>query len=219
MERRLGSSGGCSTRTYDRHTMSNEQGMSCARCGAANHPSRSFCRACGLAFTGEYEAPVAVARPAPPVPVPAVAPTTRAYPQRAVVRSGAGRTAPGYSGREAVRLSGATYRQLDYWCRTELLVPSICQAAGSGTARRYSATDVRTLRAIVMLLDAGLSLQRIRRSIDALAAIPEDREGFAVVTLDAVKVARTGDELAGLLAGQAVAHVVRLEVVAERVSA
>lgn len=70
-------------------------------------------------------------------------------------------TEPRYTAPEVVRMTGASYRQLDYWDRTGLVEPA--QAAqGSGSQRRYSAADVVRLRVIVLLLGAGLSLQAIR---------------------------------------------------------
>lgn len=73
---------------------------------------------------------------------------------------------PEFSSDEVHRLTGATYRQLDYWDRTELICPAQ-GAFGSGTARRYSAADVVKVRAVVVLLAAGLSLGCIRRALES----------------------------------------------------
>jgi len=43
----------------------------------------------------------------------------------------------GYRGPSACQIAGITYRQLDYWARTSLVVPSIRSAAGSGSQRLY----------------------------------------------------------------------------------
>ena len=54
-----------------------------------------------------------------------------------------GRPGPdGYRGAQVCSLVGITYRQLDYWARTGLLRPSIADATGSGSQRRYSYSDV-----------------------------------------------------------------------------
>lgn len=73
-------------------------------------------------------------------------------------------TTASYSTAEACRLAGCTYRQADYWDRTEIVRPSIHAARGSGGGRQraYSAEDVVRLKVVVMLLGAGLSLQRVR---------------------------------------------------------
>ena len=47
-----------------------------------------------------------------------------------------------FSGPQVCAIVGVTYRQLDYWARTELLTPSVAEAKGSGSKRRYSYHDV-----------------------------------------------------------------------------
>lgn len=74
----------------------------------------------------------------------------------------------GYRVPEVCRLVGISYRQLDYWARTGLVRPSIRDAGGSGTQRLYSFQDLVLLRTIKNLLDTGVSLQSIRKSIDYL---------------------------------------------------
>jgi len=67
-----------------------------------------------------------------------------------------------------MRSAGITYRQLDYWARTALVTPSIKDAQGSGSQRLYSFTDIVQLRMIKKLLDAGVSLPKIRKAVDYL---------------------------------------------------
>jgi DNA-binding transcriptional MerR regulator len=74
----------------------------------------------------------------------------------------------GYRGVTACNAASISYRQLDYWARTGLVVPSIRDASGSGTQRLYSFRDIVVLKVVKRLLDAGVSLQNIRRAIDAL---------------------------------------------------
>ena len=68
----------------------------------------------------------------------------------------------GFSGNRAAEIVGITYRQLDYWARTDLVRPSLSDAAGSGSRRRYSYTDLLELRVIKSLLDAGIKLENVR---------------------------------------------------------
>ncbi|MBX8687749.1 MerR family transcriptional regulator, partial [Mycobacterium sp. 20091114027_K0903767] len=68
----------------------------------------------------------------------------------------------GYRGPSACQIAGITYRQLDYWARTSLVVPSIRGAAGSGSQRLYSFKDVLVLKIVKRLLDTGISLHNIR---------------------------------------------------------
>ena len=74
----------------------------------------------------------------------------------------------GYSGDEARKIVGITYRQLDYWARTELIRPSLSDASGSGTRRRYSYRDLLKLKAVKALIDAGIRLALIRRVFEFL---------------------------------------------------
>ena len=68
----------------------------------------------------------------------------------------------GYSGTRAAQLVGITYRQLDYWARTELIRPSLTDAAGSGSRRLYSYRDLLELKVVKSLLDAGIKLESVR---------------------------------------------------------
>lgn len=74
----------------------------------------------------------------------------------------------GYRGATACVAAGITYRQLDYWARTELMAPSIKSAAGSGSQRLYSFRDILVLKIIKRLLDTGVSLQNIRTAVEHL---------------------------------------------------
>lgn len=74
----------------------------------------------------------------------------------------------GYSGTVAAKAAGITYRQLDYWARTELVEPSLKSAEGSGSQRLYSFHDVLVLRLVKRLLDTGISLQQIRIAVNQL---------------------------------------------------
>ncbi len=74
----------------------------------------------------------------------------------------------GYRGPTASKAVGITYRQLDYWARTGLVVPSLRGAEGSGTQRLYSFRDVLVLKVVKRLLDTGVSLQQIRTAVEHL---------------------------------------------------
>ena len=74
----------------------------------------------------------------------------------------------GYRVPEVCKIVGISYRQLDYWARTELVTPSIRDAHGSGSQREYSFHDLVTLRVIKSLLDTGVALQRVRKAVEFL---------------------------------------------------
>ena len=77
-------------------------------------------------------------------------------------------TEQGYSGTKAASIAGITYRQLDYWARTDLVRPSLADASGSGSRRRYSYRDLLELRVIKSLLDAGIRLESVRVAFEYL---------------------------------------------------
>lgn len=74
----------------------------------------------------------------------------------------------GYRGPVACSAADITYRQLDYWARTGLVVPSIRSATGSGSQRLYSFRDILVLRIVKRLIDTGVSLPNIRAAVKHL---------------------------------------------------
>jgi DNA-binding transcriptional MerR regulator len=76
----------------------------------------------------------------------------------------------GFSGTRTADIVGITYRQLDYWARTDLVRPSLSDAKGSGTRRSYSYRDLLELKIIKQLLDAGIKLETVREVFDQLHA-------------------------------------------------
>ncbi|NNC92843.1 MAG: MerR family transcriptional regulator [Acidimicrobiia bacterium] len=94
-----------------------------------------------------------------------------------------GMSQDGYRAPQVCNLVDITYRQLDYWARTDLITPSIQSAQGSGSQRRYSFTDIVQLKVVKRLLDAGMSLKKIRQAIDILAQQMQTDSPLADVTL------------------------------------
>ena len=73
-----------------------------------------------------------------------------------------------FSTGDAVRITGVSFRNIDYWARTKFIVPSIAEANGTGTERRYSFSDLLALRVARELRAAGISTQSLRRVADFL---------------------------------------------------
>jgi tetratricopeptide (TPR) repeat protein len=71
---------------------------------------------------------------------------------------------------DVARITGVSRARLRYWERTALLEPAV--ARDSGDSRRegseFEFRDLVTVRSVLSLLDRGVSLRRIRRSVDAL---------------------------------------------------
>ena len=87
----------------------------------------------------------------------------------------------GYRVPIACQIAGITYRQLDYWARTDLVVPSIRNAAGSGSQRLYSFKDILVLKIVKQLLDTGISLQNIRKAVEQIRS--RGVQDLATITL------------------------------------
>jgi DNA-binding transcriptional MerR regulator len=128
----------------------------------------------------------------------------------------------GFRGPQVCAIVGITYRQLDYWARTDLMRPSISEARGSGTQRRYSYRDLLELKVIKQLLDAGVSLQSTRRAIQCL----RENLGADVASANLVLggsdslLAHSGQEVVDLLkGGQGVLNIVPLAGVVEEIDA
>ena len=125
----------------------------------------------------------------------------------------ADRRTDGFSGAKAAEIVGITYRQLDYWARTDLVRPSLEDAKGSGSRRRYSYRDLLELKVIKSLLDAGIKLESVREVFVYL----QENLGEDVTTANLViqgnqaVLVRDGGELIDLVRkGQGVLNVLAL---------
>ena len=109
----------------------------------------------------------------------------------------------GYRGPTACSAAGITYRQLDYWARTGLVVPTIRSATGSGSQRLYSFKDILVLKVVKRLLDAGVSLQNIRIAVDALRSRGVDDLSQVTLLSDGTSVyeCTSPEEVVDLLRG------------------
>ena len=128
----------------------------------------------------------------------------------------------GFSGKRTAEIVGITYRQLDYWARTDLIRPSLAEATGSGSRRQYSYNDLLELKVIKSLLDSGIRLEQVRK----VFAYLRDNLGADVSTANLVidgstsVLVHTGEELIDLLQnGQGVLNVLPLAGVKEEVDA
>ena len=93
----------------------------------------------------------------------------------------------GFSGARAAEIVGISYRQLDYWARTDLVRPSVTDATGSGSRRQYSYGDLLELKVIKSMLDAGIMLPPSQ--FEAWFLSSAHTEGDIDATLDAARTA------------------------------
>ena len=128
----------------------------------------------------------------------------------------------GFSGKKAAEIVGITYRQLDYWARTDLVRPTLAEARGSGSRRRYSYRDLLELKAIKNLLDAGIRLETVRDVFGYLRdELGEDvTQVNLVISGNRSVLVRSGEEIIDLVQnGQGVLNILPLGGVKEEVDA
>ena len=108
-----------------------------------------------------------------------------------------------FSGPTVCRLTGVTYRQLDYWARTGLVTPSITPAMGSGSKRKYAYLDVLEVKVIKSLLTSGVSLARARQAVECIRnSLGADLASSSLVMSDTGSVlAHSDGDLVDLLRG------------------
>lgn len=82
--------------------------------------------------------------------------------------------------KEVVRLIGISYRQIQYWDKTNFMKPSYRRR---GKYRLYTFADLIQLRVAKLLREHGTSIQRLRRTIRSLKALlPQVQHPLAELT-------------------------------------
>lgn len=109
--------------------------------------------------------------------------------------------AENFSGKKAAEIVGITYRQLDYWARTDLVRPSVTDATGSGSRRLYSYRDLLELKVIKSLLDNGIRLESVREVFEYLRTqLGEDiASAQLVISKGSAILVRDDEELVDVL--------------------
>lgn len=101
-----------------------------------------------------------------------------------------------YRASEVAEMLRISRRQLQYWAQTDLVRPSYQTPGGH---HRYGFRDLVALKAARRLIEAGVSVRRIRSSIQALRRmLPEVKHPLAELVLVA-----TGDVVLALHQGSA----------------
>lgn len=124
-----------------------------------------------------------------------------------------------FSGTQAADIVGISYRQLDYWARTDLVRPSVLDAKGSGSRRHYSYRNLLELRMVKSLLDAGIRLESVRDIFDYLRHhVDQDITSAHLVINGSSVILCHGDELIDVVRrGQGVLNLLPLSQVKEQV--
>jgi len=85
-----------------------------------------------------------------------------------------------FNSKAVSKIIGVPMRVVDYWDRTNFIKPSVSEASGYGSVRLYSFTDLIQFRVAKLLRDRGLSLQKIRKSLNYLRKhLPEVEKPLA----------------------------------------
>lgn len=85
-----------------------------------------------------------------------------------------------FNSKAVLKIIGIPTRVIDYWDRTNFIKPSIHEASGYGSVRLYSFTDLIQFKVAKFLRDQGLSLQKIRKSLNYLRKhLPEIEKPLA----------------------------------------
>ncbi len=85
-----------------------------------------------------------------------------------------------FSSKAVSKIIGIPTRVIDYWDRTNFVKPSVSEASGYGSVRLYSFTDLIQFKVATFLRDRGLSLQKIRKSLNYLRKhLPEVEKPLA----------------------------------------
>jgi DNA-binding transcriptional MerR regulator len=126
-----------------------------------------------------------------------------------------------FSGTQAAEIVGISYRQLDYWARTDLVRPSATDAAGSGSRREYVYRDLLELKVIKNLLDAGIKLESVREVFNYLRRhVTTDVASAHIVISGTNVVLCDGEHLVDAVRnGQGVLNVLPLSSVKENLDA
>lgn len=124
-----------------------------------------------------------------------------------------------YSGNQAAVIVGITYRQLDYWARTNLIRPTAADASGSGTRRQYTYKDLLELKVVKKLLDSGIKLTSVRDVFAYMREHVDTEIASAHIVIDGSSVILCdGDNLVDVVRhGQGVLNVLPLSGVKDEV--
>ena len=119
----------------------------------------------------------------------------------------------GFSTRQVCRITGLSARQLGYWRKTGLLSPAMQTRGGHA---RYSFVDLVSLKTASRLIDAGVSVQRIRQCLQSLSRFLPNTDTplqdlSLVATGDVVLVLRSDAAFDALTGQEWILHVADLE--------
>lgn len=107
-------------------------------------------------------------------------------------------------GHHVCRITGVSYRQLNYWTDTGLIHASIRPGQGSGHYRLYGYRDVLETQIIATLLGMGINLQKVRTILPRTRRISLSKlmQSTLVIYGDKVVVCTTPQQITTTLTKQ-----------------
>jgi DNA-binding transcriptional MerR regulator len=93
-----------------------------------------------------------------------------------------------FSAVEAAQFAKVPYASIDYWARTKLVVPSLAEAKGTGTDRRYCFSDLVALRLVKELREAGVSTQSLREVVKRVREVRNPLSECRLLTIGSTVV-------------------------------
>ena len=88
-----------------------------------------------------------------------------------------------FTSSETSKVTKLSLRQLQYWDKTDLISPSVLRGRGRGSRRLYSQDDLLQLKVVKKLLDVGMSVQSVRKSLAFLRKLLDGRRVLADLVL------------------------------------
>jgi DNA-binding transcriptional MerR regulator len=110
------------------------------------------------------------------------------------------KTPESFSAVEASHIAEVPYQTIDYWARSGFIIPSIADAGGRGTERRYAFSDLVALRTARTLRKAGASMQALRKVVNARGSMESSLSDSRVILVGKdIAVVSNCDEVMDLL--------------------
>jgi DNA-binding transcriptional MerR regulator len=105
-----------------------------------------------------------------------------------------------FSAVEAAQYAKVPYASVDYWARTRLVVPSLAEANGTGTDRRYSFGDLVALRLVKELREQGIPTQALRKAVERVREVKNPLSECRLLVIGATVVwVKSDDEVIDVL--------------------
>jgi DNA-binding transcriptional MerR regulator len=99
---------------------------------------------------------------------------------------------------KAAKLAGITFRQLCLWSKDELIVPSVADTTGTGSARGWSFRDICIMRAMARLRSIGVTPKAMRKIANRLRAYSAEFTDLYLVVNNSDVVFKSGEELVSM---------------------